>query len=58
MNVRSVIIRKKSMGVSLMTISLLRELVDLAYTLNFSETAERMHISTSALSKHLQAGSM
>lgn len=36
-----------------MTISLLRELVDLAYTLNFSETAERMHISTSALSKHL-----
>lgn len=36
-----------------MTIALLRELVDLAYTLNFSETAERMHISTSALSKHL-----
>lgn len=38
-----------------MTISLLRELVDLAYTLNFSETAERMHISTSALSKHLSS---
>ncbi len=38
-----------------MTISLLRELVDLAYTLNFSETADRMHVSTSALSKHLSS---
>ncbi len=38
-----------------MTISLLRELVDLAYTLNFGETATRMHISQSTLSKHISS---
>ena len=38
-----------------MTTSYMRELVDLAYTLSFSETAQHMHISVSALSKHLNS---
>lgn len=38
-----------------MNLSVLRELVDLAYTLNFSETADRLFISQSTLSKHISS---
>ena len=35
-----------------MDIQILREFADLAYTLNFKKTAERMYIGQSTLSKH------
>ena len=38
-----------------MNLAMLRELVDLAYTLNFSETASRLYISQPTLSKHISA---
>ncbi|BAK47577.1 transcriptional regulator [Clostridium sp. SY8519] len=38
-----------------MTIEILREFADLAYTLNYQKTAERMYISHSTLSKHIMA---
>lgn len=36
-----------------MDIQVLREFLDLSFTLNFSKSAERMYISQSALSKHI-----
>ena len=36
-----------------MDIQILREFADLAYTLNFKKTAERMYIGQSTLSKHI-----
>lgn len=38
-----------------MNIEVLREFVDLAYTLNYQKTAKRLYISHSALSKHISA---
>ena len=38
-----------------MTIEYLREFADLAYTLNYQKTADRMYISHSTLSKHIMA---
>ena len=37
-----------------MNLAMLRELVDLAYTLNFSETASRLYISQPTLSHHMK----
>ena len=36
-----------------MDIQIIREFLDLAFTLNYSKTAERVFISQSALSKHI-----
>ena len=38
-----------------MDLAYIREFVALASSLSFSETAEQMHISQSALSRHIQA---
>lgn len=38
-----------------MDIQILREFTDLAYTLNFKKTAERMYIGQSTLSKHINS---
>ncbi len=38
-----------------MNIEILREFADLAYTLNYQKTADRMYISPSTLSKHIMA---
>lgn len=38
-----------------MDIQILREFADLAYTLNFKKTAERMYIGQSTLSKHISS---
>lgn len=38
-----------------MTIAILKEFIDLAYTLNFSASAARMFISQSTLSKHISS---
>ena len=38
-----------------MDIQILREFADLAHTLNFKKTAERMFIGQSTLSKHISA---
>lgn len=38
-----------------MDVQILKEFVDLAYTLNYSKTAERMYVGQSTLSKHIIA---
>lgn len=38
-----------------MTIEILKEFADLAFTLNYQKTADRMYISPSTLSKHIMA---